>query len=153
MIMSSTAYPEEAWEFLEWWMSTPIQSEFAFLLQSTYGQAYFWNTANMEAFETISMPDEYKDIILAQWEYGMEASRIPGAYMVERSISNAWTSIVFEGTNPRQALDEAVRVSDREIIYKMAEFGYTENGGVIVKEYIVPSIYNIDRWLTEVNHD
>ncbi len=152
MIMSSTAYPEEAWDFLEWWMSTSIQSEFAFLLQSTYGQAYFWNTANMEAFETISMPDEYKDIILAQWEYGMEASRIPGAYMVERSISNAWTSIVFEGTNPRQALDEAVRVSDREIIYKMAEFGYTENG-VIVKEYIVPSIYNIDRWLTEVNHD
>ena len=43
--------------------------------------------------------------------------------MVERSISNAWTSIVFDGVNPRQALDEAMRVSNREIIYKMAEFG------------------------------
>lgn len=152
MIMSSTKYPEESWDFLKWWMSTSVQSEFAFLLQSTYGQAYFWNTANMEAFKNVSMPDEYKEIILKQWEYGVEASRIPGAYMVERSISNAWTSIVFDGTNPRQALDEAVRVSNREIIYKMAEFGYTENGEII-KEYIVPSIYNIDDWLTEVDHD
>jgi hypothetical protein len=31
----------------------------------------------------------------------------------------------FEGTNPRQALDEAVRISNREILYKMGEFGYT----------------------------
>lgn len=152
MIMSSTKYPEESWDFLKWWMSTSVQSEFAFLLQSTYGQAYFWNTANMEAFKNVSMPDEYKEIILNQWAYGVEASRIPGAYMVERSVSNAWTSIVFDGTNPRQALDEAVRVSNREIIYKMAEFGYTENGEII-KEYIVPSIYNIDDWLTEVDHD
>ncbi|MFA7422757.1 MAG: extracellular solute-binding protein, partial [Acholeplasmataceae bacterium] len=152
MIISSTKYPEESWDFLKWWMSTSVQSEFAFLLQSTYGQAYFWNTANMEAFKNVSMPDEYKEIILKQWAYGVEASRIPGAYMVERSVSNAWTSIVFDGTNPRQALDEAVRVSNREIIYKMAEFGYTENGEII-KEYIVPSIYNIDDWLTEVDHD
>ena len=152
MIMSSTKYPEESWDFLKWWMSTSVQSEFAFLLQSTYGQAYFWNTANMEAFKNVSMPDAYKNIVLEQWKYGVEASRIPGAYMVERSISNAWTSIVFDGTNPRQALDEAVRVSNREIIYKMSEFGYTKNGEIL-KEYIVPSIYNIDDWLTEVNHD
>lgn len=152
MIMSTTKYKEDAWDFLKWWMSSSVQSEFAFLLQSTYGKAYFWNTANMDAFKTISMPDEYKKIVLEQWKYGVEASRIPGAYMVERSISNAWTQIVFDGVNPRQALDEAMRVSNREIIYKMAEFGYTKNG-IILKEYIVPSIYNIDLWLKEVNHD
>lgn len=151
MIMSSTKYPQESWDFLRWFMSTDVQSEFAFLLQSTYGQAYFWNTANINAFKTLSMPDEYKDIVLEQWQYGIEASRIPGAYMVEREISNAWTKIVFEGTNPRQALDEAVRISNREILYKMAEFGYTQ-GGQIIREYHVPSIYNIDEWLTEVRN-
>lgn len=152
MIMSNTKYPEESWDFLKWWMSANVQSEFAFLLQSTYGQAYFWNTANLDAFRTLSMPKEYKDIVLEQWNYAIEASRIPGAYMVEREISNAWTNIVFNNENPRQALDEAVRISDREIIYKMAEFGYTLNGEIL-KEYIVPSIYNIDNWLTEVPHD
>lgn len=152
MIMGQTKFPDESWDFLRWWMSTDIQSEFAFLVQSTYGQAYFWNTANIDAFKTLSMPQEYKDIVLEAWEYGIEASRIPGAYMVEREISNAWTKIVFNGVNPRQALDEAVRISNREILYKMAEFGYTYRGEII-KEYIVPSIYNIDYWLTEVGHD
>ncbi len=151
MIMSTTKYQQESWDFLSWFMSTPVQSEFAFLLQSTYGQAYFWNTANVEAFKTLSMPDEYKDIVLEQWQFGIEASRIPGAYMVEREISNAWTKIVFEGVNPRQALDEAVRISNREILYKMAEFGYTRQGQII-KDYPVPSIHTIDRWLTEVRN-
>jgi ABC-type glycerol-3-phosphate transport system substrate-binding protein len=152
MILSSTAHADEAWDFMSWWMSEPVQTEFAFTLQSTYGKAYFWNTANLKAFANIPMPSNVRDIILEQWEYGIEASRIPGNYMVEREISNAWTKIVFEGTNPRQALDEAVRISNREILYKMGEFGYTENG-VIIKDYTVPSIKNIDLWLTEVDHD
>jgi ABC-type glycerol-3-phosphate transport system substrate-binding protein len=152
MILSSTAHADEAWDFMSWWMSEPVQTEFAFTLQSTYGKAYFWNTANLKAFANIPMPSTIRDIILEQWEYGIEASRIPGNYMVERELSNAWTKIVFEGTNPRQALDEAVRISNREILYKMGEFGYTENG-VIIKDYTVPSIKNIDLWLTEVDHD
>jgi ABC-type glycerol-3-phosphate transport system substrate-binding protein len=153
MIMSSTRYPQESWDFLSWWMSADVQSEFAFLLQSTYGQAYFWNTANLDAFATLSMPKHIKQTILAQWEYALEASRIPGSYMVEREISNAWTSIVYNAANPRQALDEAVRISNREILYKMAEFGYTSTSGQILKPYTVPSIYTIDDWLTEVNGD
>ncbi len=152
MILSSTEYPDESWDFLSWWMSTSIQAEFEYLLQSTYGQTYFWNSANVDAFSQSSMPDEFKEIILEQWDYAIEASRIPGAYMVEREISNAWTSIVFDGTNARQALDEAVRISNREILYKMEEFDYVLNGEVI-KSYRVPTITNIDYWLTEVHDD
>lgn len=148
MILSTTKHKEEAWNFLSWWMSTPVQSEFAFTLQSTYGKAYLWNTANLEAFATVSMPVNYRSIILEQWNYAIEASRIPGAYMVEREISNAWTNIVFNGMNPRQALDQAVRVSNREILYKMAEVGYVKDGQIL-KPYPVPSIYNIDNWLEE----
>lgn len=149
MILSSTTKPDAAWHFLNWWMETDTQEEFALILQSTYGKAYFWNSANLEAFANSSMPQEYKEVILRQWDYALEASRIPGSYMVERELSNAWTKIVFENKNPRLALDEAVRISNREILYKMAEFNYVVNG-VVVKDYTVPSIYNIDNWLTEV---
>ncbi|MBN3490403.1 extracellular solute-binding protein [Acholeplasma equirhinis] len=148
MILSATNKKDAAWDFLKWWMSTPVQSEFAFTLQATYGKAYFWNTANLDAFATVSMPKVYRDIVLAQWNYALEAPRIPGTYMVEREISNAWTTIVFDGTNPRQALDNAVRVSNREILYKMAEFGYVVDG-VIVKNYPVPNMNNVDYWLEE----
>lgn len=148
MIMSTTKHKEESWDFLSWWLSTEIQSEFAFVLQNTYGKTYFWNTANLAAFNTISIPRKHREVILSQWEYALEAPRIPGSYMVEREISNAWTSMVFDGKNPRLAIDEAVRISNREILYKMAEFGYVENG-IPVKDYPVPTIHNIDYWLVE----
>ena len=152
MILSQSTYQDEAWAFLDWWSSTEIQAEFALTLLSTYGQQYFWNTANLDAFDLIPMPREHKEVIQAQWEYAIEAPRIPGSYMVEREMSNAWTNIVFNGENPRQALDEAVRVANREILYKMAEFGYVINGEP-VKDYIVPTIHNIDDWLKEHAHD
>jgi ABC-type glycerol-3-phosphate transport system substrate-binding protein len=146
MILSQSDYQEEAWDFLSWWMSEEIQLEFAFTLLSTYGKEYFWNTANIAAFMQIPMPIQHRQVIMEQWEYAIEAPRIPGSYMVEREISNAWTNIVFNGANPRQALDEAVRIANREIAYKMSEFGYMSNG-IIIKNYIVPTIDNIDMWL------
>ena len=146
MILSNTNHREESWDFLSWWMSEEVQVMFADILQTTYGKTYFWNSANIDAFARSGMPQEYKEIVLAQWEYAAEASRIPGSYMVEREISNAWTNIVFNGTNPRQAIDEAVRISNREILYKMAEFGYTDKG-VILKPYIVPTKETIQQWL------
>jgi ABC-type glycerol-3-phosphate transport system substrate-binding protein len=146
MILSSTEMPEKSWEFLSWWMSSGVQAEFAQRLQTTYGNAYLWNTANLVAFEQLPIPTAHKEVILAQWEYAMEASRIPGAYMVEREISNAWNTIVFDDANPRITLDQAVKTANREILYKMEEFGYVENG-VVLRPYLVPTIDNIGYWL------
>ncbi len=146
MILSNTNQPEQAWRFLEWWMSTEVQSQFSMRLQTTYGVEYLWNTANLEAFAELPLPAEHIDVILGQWEYALEASRIPGSYMVEREISNAWNTIVFDDANPRIALDEAAKTSNREILYKMEEFNYVENG-VVIRNYKVPTIYNIDDWL------
>ncbi len=152
MISAQTAYPDEAWAFLKWWSSTPVQVEFATRLQTTYGTEYLWNTANLEAFAQLPLPQEHIEVILEQWEYALEASRVPGAYMVEREISNAWNRIVFNDQNPRIAMDRAVRVANREIIYRMEEFGYVENGQVL-RPYNVPTINNIDYWLRERDDD
>jgi ABC-type glycerol-3-phosphate transport system substrate-binding protein len=152
MILSNSDAPEDAWSFLQWWMSTDIQTEFAVRLQTTYGVEYLWNTANLEAFEQLPLPEDHIQVILEQWEYAMEASRIPGAYMVEREISNAWNKIVFDDANPRIALDEAAKTANREILYKMEEFDYVMDG-IIIRNYKVPTIYNIRDWLTERDRD
>ncbi|MFP4287379.1 MAG: extracellular solute-binding protein [Candidatus Izemoplasmataceae bacterium] len=152
MIMASTDKPDASWDFLQWWMSTEVQVDFAIRLQTTYGTEFLWNTANLEAFAQLPLPQEHIDVILTQWEYAMEASRIPGAYMVERELSNAWNRIVFEDANPRVTLDNAVKIANREILYRMEEFGYVSNNEVI-KPYTVPTIYNIDQWLKEHDND
>jgi ABC-type glycerol-3-phosphate transport system substrate-binding protein len=152
MILADTEYPQQSWDFLSWFMSTKTQTDFALRLQTTYGTEYLWNTANLEAFANLPLPTRHKQVILDQWEYALEASRIPGAYMVERELSNAWNSIVFDDANPRITLDEAVKTANREILYKMEEFDYVMNGE-IVRSYRVPTIYNIDYWLKGRDED
>ncbi len=152
MIMSSTSQPQESWDFIAWWMSTQVQINFAMRLQTTYGTEFLWNTANLEAFAQLPLPQNHIDVILKQWEYAIEASRIPGAYMVERELSNAWNKIVFDDTNPRVTLDNAVKIANREIAYRMEEFGYVENNQIL-KPYRVPTIYNIQNWLKEHDND
>jgi ABC-type glycerol-3-phosphate transport system substrate-binding protein len=139
---------QQAFDFIKWWMSTDVQKEFILNLQSMYGEEYMWFTANNEAFDALPIPTSHKELIKEQWSWAMEASRIPAAYMVERSISDAFSKIVFNGENTRIALDDAVIDANREIARKMEEFGYMKNG-VKIKDYIVPTIYNIDQWLTE----
>ncbi|MDF2700140.1 MAG: transporter substrate-binding protein [Haloplasmataceae bacterium] len=148
VVFEGTKSAESSFDFIEWWMSTNTQSQFARDLQTMFGDSYLWNTANLAAFAQLPLPIEHKQVILEQWEWAMEASRVPGAYMVEREISNTWSKIVFNGSNVRTTIDDAVIKSNREILRKMEEFGYVKNG-VVVKKYTVPTIYNIDYWLTE----
>ena len=148
-MFSTSTKKEAAWEFIKWWMSTATQEQYVQRMYSMYGLEYLWYTANLDAFETLPIEQKHKSVILAQIkDWSMEASRVPASYMIERSISDAYSKIVFNGANVRIALDDAVIESNREIERKMTEFKYMK-GGQKVKDYIVPSIYNIDEWLTE----
>ena len=66
--------------------------------------------------------------------------------MEERELSNAWNKIVFDGVNPRVAIDSSVVTINREITRKMEEFGYLQNG-VKVKEFKIPTIETVKRWM------
>ena len=146
IIFGETTKPEESWEFMKWWMSTDTQVSFQERLIVNYGQTYLWNSANLEAFKLAPIPREHKEVILEQWEWLQEPAKIPGSYMQEREISNAWNRIVFNGVNPRIAIDDSIVIINREIMRKMEEFGYIQNG-VKVKEFNVPTIDMVRRWM------
>ncbi len=148
IILASTDKPREAWEFLKWWMSTETQVDFERQLIMNYGPEYLWYSANVEAFRYLPIPEEHKAIILAQWEWLQQPVRLPGAYMQERELSNAWNRIVFDGVNPRVAIDDAILTINREMARKMEELGYTHNG-VPVVEIRVPTIETVKRWTEE----
>ncbi|WP_249313041.1 extracellular solute-binding protein [Lederbergia citrea] len=152
MIFKGTKDREKSWEFLKWWMSTETQTEFASSLQTLYGPEYMWNTANIEAFKKLPWPEEHKDKILEQWEYLKEVPKTPGAYMVERELSNIWNRIVFDGENTRSAVDDSVITINREISRKMEEFGYMKNGKM-VRPYHIPTVEQVKSWAGEENED
>ena len=146
IVFGETTKPEESWEFMKWWMSTDTQVSFQERLIVNYGQTYLWNSANLEAFKLAPIPREHKEVILEQWQWLQEPAKIPGSYMQEREISNAWNRIVFNGVNPRIAIDDSIVIINREITRKMEEFGYIQNG-VKVKEFNVPTIDMVRRWM------
>lgn len=146
VILADTPRPQEAWEFLKWWMSTETQVEYAQQLLMNYGPEYLWYTANTEAFRYLPIPEEHKEVILEQWKWLQEPVKLPGTYMQERELSNVWNRIVFDGVNPRVAIDKAILTINREMTRKMEELGYTRNG-VPVREIRVPSIETVRQWM------
>lgn len=148
MILEKSEKQEEAWELIKWWMSTKTQTDYATNLQTVYGPEYMWNTANIEAFKNLPWPEEHKETILKQWESLKEVPKTPGAYMIEREISNVWNKVVFEGDNLRASIDDSTIIIDREIRRKMEEFGYMKDGKV-VKPYIVPKLETVEDWVSE----
>lgn len=145
MIFEQSDMKEAGWEFLKWWSSVETQVDFATNMQTTFGPEYMWHTANLEAFSLLPWPQDDKEVILEQWEYLREVPKIPGAYMIEREISNVWTDVVFNGANLRASVDDGTLLANREILRKMEEFHYIQDGEV-VKPYVLPTLDMIYEW-------
>ncbi len=146
MIFSSSDMKEEAWQFLDWWMSDEVQTEFAYTLQATLGNEYMWTSANVNAFAQAPIQADLRDVIVEQMQWIYETPRVPGSYMVEREISNAIYAVINDGENLRQALDQAVKRIDKEVERKLEEFGWLEDGELTVN-FSVPDLDEIRRWL------
>lgn len=138
---------QEAWDFIKWWLSSDTQSSFANDIEASYGQTFLWNTANLEAFKTLSISKKHIDVILEQWEQLYQVPQIPATYIVERGISNAWNSAVFDQVSIRAAItDQSIEIN-KEIRRKMVEFKYLRSDGTIIKEYYIPSLEEIEKWM------
>ncbi len=140
MILNGTKKPNESWAFLKWWLGEETQTKFAFNLQSTYGPTYAWLSANIHAVENSPLPEGDKRVILEQVKWLIDVPRTPGQYMLERSLSNIWTDVVFNGESTGIAVDQYTILINREIRKKMIEFGFIDQNGDVLKVYTIPTI-------------
>jgi ABC-type glycerol-3-phosphate transport system substrate-binding protein len=146
IMFANTKRSADSWLFMKWWMSTQTQVDFEQQLILNYGQEYLWYSANLEAFKYLPIPEEHKNVILEQWQWLQEPVKLPGSYMEERELSNIWNKVVFDGVNPRVAIDNSTTIINREIARKMEEFGYLQDGKV-VKQFKIPTIDTVKRWM------
>lgn len=140
VIMKKTKRPQESWEFLKWWLSSEVQTEYAFLLQSTYGPDYVWLSGNIDAIKNAPIEQADKNIILEQVKWIIDVPRTPGQYMLERGISDVWNDSVFKGAIPRVAIDKQTITINREIRKKMIEFGFIDEYGNVLKPYVIRDV-------------
>lgn len=140
MFKSNAEREQKAWDFLEWWSRAEVQAQFGQRLQILYGDEYIWPTANIEAFGMIPYPTSDKNIIMEQSAYILEAPRLPGSYMMERELSNAYNDVVVNGDSIRSRIDEVVKTVSRETERKLEEFGYIDSDGNIISPYVAPNV-------------
>ncbi len=140
---SSPDREAKAWEFIKWWSSADVQAEFGQTIQITNGDEYLWTTANTEAFSRLPVDSAHKKVILEFAGNVVDVARVPGTYMLEREMSNAFNSIVVDGDSAQARIDEAVKVIDREMKRKLEEFGYIDSEGNTVKDYMIPDMDSI----------
>jgi ABC-type glycerol-3-phosphate transport system substrate-binding protein len=145
VIFSNSPNTNAAWELLKWYMSDDIQKQFTFQLATAYGTRLVFNTANIEAFRTISIKPDHIDIITEQLMDMRELQMLPGHYMLERTLSFLWNTVVFDNTRPMDALDSSVTTTNREIMRRMREFGFVE-GTTMVRPFPIWTNADIEGW-------
>jgi len=143
IIMEDSDKKEAAWDFIKWWMSDETQAEFAQTLQSKYGSSYIWNSANINAFAELAIPAADRAVILEQWKHTENIRHTPASYMLERSLSDAWYSVVNKHIPVRRALNEAAVSTQQELTIKLQEFNYLDDSGEMIREYSMKTMEEI----------
>ncbi len=140
VMFNNSSDPEGAWEFMKWWTSFEVQTDFGYTLQSTYGPEFLWLSGNVDAVASSPIDNKDKQVILEQIKWLRDVPRTPGQYMLERGLSNIWNTVTFDGVPVRVAIDREVIVINREIKRKLVEFGYLDNEGNVLKPYTIRDV-------------
>lgn len=125
VIMEQSDKQDKAWEFMKWWMSTDTQVKFGREVEAALGTGARWNTANIEAFESLPWDQDDLKIIKEQMSLAQEQPIVLGGYFTTRHLVNAWNRVVVGNQNPRDALEEAVVDINKELRTKHEEYGFT----------------------------
>ena len=120
---------QRAWEFMKWWLSEEIQTQYGKEMEGLMGEAARYPTANVKAFANLPWPTDDYEALEEQFKNVKGIPQVPGSYYTWRNVNNAFYSVVVAEDDklmqPREALNEYVEYIDAEITNKRQEFGMT----------------------------
>lgn len=123
IILKSTKYPNEAWEYLKWWTSKDTQVRYGQELEAIMGAAARYPTANIEALANLPWPTKDYLVLKTQMEKSNGVPVVVGSYIVGRYIDNAFRGVINNHANPNDSLYINVLKINKELERKRKEFG------------------------------
>jgi ABC-type glycerol-3-phosphate transport system substrate-binding protein len=140
ILLQSAEDKESAWEFMKWWTSDEIQTNFGREMESLMGAAARYPTANIKALDSLPwLVTDYENLKL-QFESVRGVPEVPGGYFTGRHLLNAFYKVVVNSADqkmlgikipggkaePRETIVEYVQYIQEEIRAKRKEFGLLE---------------------------
>ena len=95
---------EAAWTFIKWFTETDTMVEYGQNVEGVMGPLGRFECANVEALQKLNWSKKDLEKILAQMDQLEEIPIVPSAYVVTRSIMNAFRAVVNDKENPREVL-------------------------------------------------
>lgn len=123
VIFNKVKDKENAWEFVKWFTSTRVQTEYATTIEGLMGTLGRFDTANTEALSQISWTPRELDKIMAQRKELEEIPVLPSSYAVTRNIMTAFRATVNDKLNPRDTIMWYNRDINAEITRKRKNLG------------------------------
>lgn len=130
LMMSATKEPEACWEFLKWWSSDEVQTNFGYEMESLQGKAGRVPTANLGAFQKLAWKASDMEALLEQYAWVKGIPQVPGGYYSWRNVNNAFYTVTTDTdfASAREELMDKVVLINQELNYKWEEFGLVSTG-------------------------
>ena len=122
VLLSKSNQKQKAWQFMDWWTSPEVQTNYSLELEAVMGTAARYSTAATEAFAALPWTALELETLKTQWSSVTELPELPGGYYVTRNIDNAFRASVYRGENPLESLRYWTRETDKEIGRKLREY-------------------------------
>ncbi len=129
MLLSAAKDKEAAWEFMKWWTSTEIQTQYGKDVENQLGVSARYPSANVEAFTSMPWSASELKILNEQWANVQGIPEVPGGYFTSRHLNNAFRRVLNYKENPGETLLDYVKNIDAEITVKRKEFGLEVRSG------------------------
>lgn len=123
VIMRSSEHKQASWEFLKWFMSSDVQSDYAIRMESILGTCAKVDSANIEALSKMTWSSsEYREFF-TQMENIDSVPQVPGGYYLSRIFGFAFNRVYNKNENPKEVLRDYIKEINDELTRKRAEFG------------------------------
>lgn len=127
IILSDCKNVEAAWDFIKWFTETDTMVAYGQNVEGVMGPLGRFDSANVEALKQLNWSNKDLDKILYQMDQLEEIPIVPSAYVVTRSVMNAFRSVVNDKENPRETLRWYNIDINREITRKRENLGLDDD--------------------------
>jgi ABC-type glycerol-3-phosphate transport system substrate-binding protein len=134
LIMKKSKKQEQAWEFLKWWTSDDIQSQYGNDIESYYGLEFRWNTANINALSSMAWSSEDLEVIKEQSRWVKNMPYVPGFYYLLREMDFAWSRTVLQGIPAIESLRISHVELQREMTRRQNSFGISTSDNLHIPD-------------------
>ncbi len=118
VIFSQSDKKEQAWDFLDWFTSDPIQSRYGREIEDALGSISRYTSANINAFKSLPWSVSERELLEAQRDCIKTLNEISGNYSVTREMINAFRKVVYDNANATDTIYTYNKRINKELVRK-----------------------------------